>query len=83
MINGLASSKNYEEERVVALQAYNLLTEEAKAQITGADKLYQEAPQGGCGGTLIIAGSSLLVALLAAAVTYFILKKKGGLKNEK
>ena len=83
MINGLASSKNYEEDRVVALQAYNLLTEEAKAQITGADKLYQEAPQGGCGGTLIIAGSSLLVALLAAAVTYFILKKKGGLKNEK
>ena len=82
MVNGLASSKNYEEDRVVALQAYNLLTEEAKAQITGADKLYQEAPQNN-NGTLVIIGVSLLVALLAAAVTYFILKKKGGLKNEK
>ena len=88
MINELDRSKNYEQDRLVALQAYNLLNEEAKAQITGAEKLQVEQDatpntNGGCMGSLLT-NSSLLVAFLCVTGSLcFIINKKRGAKNEK
>lgn len=88
MINELDRSKNYEQDRLVALQAYNLLNEEAKAQITGAEKLQVEQDAtpnttGGCMGSLLT-NSSLLVAFLCVTGSLcLIINKKRGAKNEK
>ena len=84
MINALSNSKNYERDRVVALQAYNLLTEESKAQITGADILSKEGSNGGgCSSNVEMVYPVVFVILCLTACVYLTVQKKGGKYNEK
>ncbi|MBR4420579.1 MAG: hypothetical protein IKT32_06820 [Clostridia bacterium] len=84
MINALSKSKNYEHDRVVALQAYNLLTEESKAQITGADILSKEGSNGGgCSSNVDMAHSVVFVVLCLTSCAYLTIQKRGGKYNEK
>lgn len=80
LVNGIDNASNKEEARVIALQAYNLLTEQGKAQITGADKLLAEEVGGSSNQTYIYVIIAVVLLLAVGAIGFVIYKKRGMVK---
>ena len=80
LVNGIDNASNKEEARVIALQAYNLLTEQGKAQITGADKLLAQDLGGSSNQTYIYVIIAVVLLLAVGAIGFVIYKKRGMVK---
>lgn len=77
LINKVSTAKDKKEAQLIALNAYNLLSEEAKKKLTGTEILYEEFPAlktKGCGGNIY--GSIFAVIILSSCI--FIIKRKRG-----
>lgn len=74
LIDSIDKSSNKEEARLIALMAYELLSDDAKALITNADILYQVDQNNGCGGSVI--ASSISILLLGTFIV-LIRRKRG------
>ena len=77
MVNAYVKSGN-QIDRLLALEAYNLLSDEAKAQITNSDKLLVE-PQAKSNVGVIIAVIAGAITVLAV-VAVLIIKKRRAVK---
>ena len=80
LIDVIEKSANKEQARLIASEAYNLLSESGKAQIKNAHLLQAGEPTGGCNSTLIIVFGSIVAALCLATAIFFVLRRG---KNEK
>lgn len=79
LIDKIEIASNKEEARLIALMAYELLNEDSKALITGADILNQSFVQeDGCSGSVY--PSIFGIILLGACV--IIIRRKRGVNNE-
>ena len=79
LIDKIEIASNKEEARLIALMAYELLNEDSKALITGADILHQSFVQeDGCSGSVY--PSIFGIILLGACV--IIIRRKRGVNNE-
>lgn len=80
LINAIDGAKNKNEAIIIAKEAYNLLTEQSKTMIVGADKLTQEQTSSGFNWIYIVL---IIVGLGAIACAVVVIIKKRGQKNEK
>ena len=77
MVNAYIKSGN-QTDRLLALEAYNLLSDEAKAQITNSDKLLVEPQAKSNVGVIIVIIAGAIAVLAVVAV--LIIKKRRAVK---
>ena len=78
LINGIDGANDKEEARLVALQAYNLLTDASKEQIVGAEKLIVQEDNANYTWLYVLIG--VVCAGAAACVALVVIKKRGANK---
>lgn len=78
LINGIDGANDKEEARLVALQAYNLLTDASKEQIVGAEKLIVQEDNVNYTWLYVLIG--VVCAGAAACVALVVIKKRGANK---